>query len=214
MAISAGRHRETEIKIRIEHPGQLEAQLRRWGFVRVHPKALEDNILLDTPDRALRQKRCILRLRRYGKRWTITYKGTPDQDRYFKSRVEFETALDDPGAMRALLGALGFVPVFRYQKYRTEYGLWQGGRRGKPALDVALDETPIGNYMELEGSRRRIDWLARKLGYSRQDYLTASYGALYLEDCARRRKKPQDMVFRSARRRPGRNRGEEIRQRR
>ena len=34
--------------------------------------------------------RAILRLRHYGRRWVLTYKGTPDSDTRYKSRKEFE----------------------------------------------------------------------------------------------------------------------------
>ncbi len=49
--------------------------------------------------------------------------------------------------------------------------------------------------MELEGSRAAIDRIARQFGYSHRDYSTASYGALYLEECRKRKRTPADMVF-------------------
>jgi len=192
--VSVGRNRETEVKIQIEDPRALRRQLKQFGFVLIHRKALEDNVLFDTPDRALRQVRSLLRIRRYGSRWTVTYKGTPEADRYYKSRVELESQLENPEAIRAIFLTLGLVPVFRYQKYRAEFALF-ANRRRKPFLHLALDETPIGNYMELESSRAAIDRVARQLGYSRSDYNTASYGALYLEDCRRKQKKPSNMIF-------------------
>jgi adenylate cyclase, class 2 len=193
--VPAARNRETEVKIRVSSPAVMRARLKRLGFVRIHPKTLEDNALFDTPQRALRRLRAILRIRRYGSRWTVTYKGTPEEDPYFKSRLELESNVDNPEAIRGIFAALGFVPVFRYQKFRTEYGLWRSNRRGDPILKVALDETPIGDFVELEGSRPVIDQAAGDLGYSRSDYSTASYGALYLEECARQGKKPTNMVF-------------------
>jgi adenylate cyclase, class 2 len=197
--VSAGRNRETEVKIRIEYPAALRSHLRQLGFTLIHPKTLEDNVLFDTPERALRKIRAVLRLRHYGSRWTVTYKGTPEADPNFKSRLELESHVENPEAIRAIFLTLGFVPVFRYQKFRTEYAIWRAKRRGRPLIDIALDETPIGNFIELEGSRRSIDRMAVELGYSRSDYSIASYGALYLEDCAQKRKKPTNMVFPRAR---------------
>ena len=191
----ARQNRETEVKIRIGDSRALRARLKQLGLVRVHPKALEDNVLFDTPDRALRKVRSILRLRSYGSRWTVTYKGTPEPDRYFKSRLEFESEIDRPEAIEAIFRTLGLVPVFRYQKYRTHFTVPRKPGQGEVWLDVALDETPIGDFIELEGSRRAIDRIARALGYSRADYSTASYGALYLEDCAKKNVAPADMVF-------------------
>jgi adenylate cyclase class 2 len=199
----AKRNRETEVKIRIQSVAALRSRLKRLGLLRIHPRTLEDNVLFDTPDRALRKMRAILRLRRYGSRWTVTYKGTPEADPYFKSREELESHLESPEAMRAIFQVLGLIPVFRYQKFRTEYVLPPAGRERFPLVDIALDETPIGNFIELEGSRRAIDWMARELGYSRRDYSTASYGALYLEDCARNGRPPGDMLFPDLKRRTG-----------
>jgi adenylate cyclase class 2 len=189
------RNRETEVKIRIPSCRALRLRLKQLGFLPIHPKAFEDNVLFDTPDRALRRVRAVLRVRRYGSRWTVTYKGTPQADPLYKSRLELESELDNPEAIQAIFHTLGLLPVFRYQKYRTHYALPGKKIRGKPVFEVALDETPIGDFMELEGSRRAIDRVARKLGYSRSDYSTASYGALYLEDCARRNIPPTDMIF-------------------
>jgi adenylate cyclase class 2 len=107
--------------------------------------------------------------------------------------VELETEILEPRALQSILEILGFRPVFRYQKYRVQYR--QPGRQGGPRGEVSLDETPVGNFLELEGSRAWIDRVARRLGYSRSDYLTASYGALYLDDCRQRDIAPGDMVF-------------------
>ena len=197
------RNRETEVKIRIPSARALRTRLKRLGFVPLHRKALEDNVLYDTPERALRRGRSILRMRRYGSTWLLTYKGMPQDDPHYKSRLELESELKQTQAMEAIFRALGLVPVFRYQKYRTQYTLPGNKTRGRPAFEVAIDETPIGDFMEIEGSRRTIDKVARALGYSRSDYSTASYGSLYLEDCARKKIPPGDMVFAGGARRKG-----------
>jgi adenylate cyclase, class 2 len=60
---------------------------------------------------------------------------------------------------------------------------------------VLVDETPIGNYLELEGPPRWIDQTARLLGFTHADYITRSYGYLYLAYCRERRIRPKDMLF-------------------
>ena len=84
---------------------------------------------------------------------------------------------------------MGYRAVFRYEKYRTEYV--------KPRSEgkVLLDETPIGNFIEIEGSPRWIDRTARQLGYKTGDYITRSYGYLYLAYCRERRIRPKNMLF-------------------
>jgi adenylate cyclase class IV len=89
-----------------------------------------------------------------------------------------------------ILSALGYLPVFRYEKFRTTYAL-----PGISALKIELDETPMGTYLELEGSVAGIDRAACHLGYSRREYITGSYGALYLASCRRQGRKPGDMLF-------------------
>jgi adenylate cyclase, class 2 len=92
----------------------------------------------------------------------------------YKVRREIEFSVPDAGALRAVLDYLGLQPVFYYEKYRTTYRL--------PALKdviVALDETPIGTYAELEGRPRAIDRARRLLGYPAGDAILASYGALH-----------------------------------
>jgi adenylate cyclase class 2 len=187
--------RETEVKIPIANLRSIRNKLQALGLVEVHKRTLEDNVLFDTPDRTLRKARCILRLRRYGSGWWITYKGTPDADPHYKSRVELETEVNAPDAVRGIFQALGLVPVFRYQKYRAQFVPKAALAGRKPRLEIALDETPIGDFMELEGSRAAIDRIARQFGYSRRDYNTASYGALYLEECQKRNRTPTNMVF-------------------
>lgn len=195
------RKRETEIKIRLESIPATRRQLRALGFRPLHRRSFEDNVLYDTPDLALRKARSLLRLRQYGSRWTLTYKGAPAPDPHYKSRPEWEMAVSQPEALRFLFAALGLTPVFRYQKYRTSYALGDSGRTRRAGGEVALDETPIGNFLELEGSRGWIDRIVRRLGYSRADHETASYGTLYRRACRQAGRTPGNMVF-SARRKP------------
>lgn len=201
------RNRETEVKLRVTDLRATRKRLEKLGFRLLHRRSLEDNFLFDTPDRRLRQVRSILRLRHYGGKWIVTFKGTPAADSFYKSRLELETEVANPQAIRSIFQALGFQPVFRYQKYRSQYvpaarpSDAKNPRRDtrSPRLptsaEVALDETPIGNFLEVEGSRRSIDRVARDLGYDRGDYSTSSYGALYLQECEKNNIAPGDMVF-------------------
>jgi len=85
-----------------------------------------------------------------------------------------------------------FRPVFRYEKYRTEF---QQPRR---AGAVVLDETPIGAFVELEGPAEAIDRAAMELGFSRNDYVLKNYLVLYMEECRRRGAQPSHMLFPAA----------------
>ena len=73
--------------------------------------------------------------------------------------------------MHAILTALGYVPSFRYEKYRAEFSDGQG--------EVVLDYTPIGHIAEIEGPPEWIDRTAAALGIKETDYITSSYAALF-----------------------------------
>jgi adenylate cyclase class 2 len=148
----------------------------------------EDNVILDTRNFALRSRGCLLRLRTAGTVSILTYKGPAVAGRY-KSREELEIAISESGTALSIFEGLGFHRVFRYQKYRTEYS--ELGARGV----VTLDKTPIGCFLEVEGSPGWIDRTARRLGFREQDYITASYTMLYVQFCAERGIPPADMVF-------------------
>ncbi len=151
-------------------------------------RVFEDNCVFDTTRHTLAHRDQLLRIRQAGNTATLTYKGPAMRGKH-KSRTEFEMEISDAATASAILQKLGFEPVFRYQKYRTEYT--QPGVRGI----VVLDETPIGCYLEIEGAPRWIDRTARALGFSESDYLTTSYVALYREFCHAKGVRPGDMVF-------------------
>jgi adenylate cyclase class 2 len=182
---------EIEIKVVLRDPAATRRRLAELGFRRVAPRSFERNILFDFPDGRLRKSDSLLRLRLEDRRSRLTFKGPRTNHDRFKSRLEIETEVDDGPEAGRILEALGFSVAFRYEKFRTVYR-----RRGDPDhAEVAYDETPIGTYLELEGPRRWIDRVARSFGFERQEYVTASYGRLYLEWCQAHGREPGDMIF-------------------
>lgn len=179
---------ETEIKLAVESTQEARRLLRAAGFTVSRRRVFESNVIFDTPKLTLRKAATLLRVRRAGSVSTITYKGRPAIAKH-KSREELETEIADGGTMSAIIDRLGLNPVFRYEKYRTEY------RQNRGAGMAMLDETPVGVYLELEGSPRWIDRTARQLGFSEQDYIVRSYARLYVEWCQRKKVQPGDMVF-------------------
>lgn len=180
---------ETEIKIRITDPAAVRRRLRSLGY-RVHARRVfEANIIFDTANRLLRERGELLRIRQAGRENRVTYKG-PSQGGTHKSREEIETTVGDAAVLREIFGRLGLEPVFRYEKYRTEYS-----RQGSGGI-ITIDETPIGDYLEIEGAAQWIDATAQELEYSRSAYITKSYGGLYIEYCRDHGIEPSDMVFR------------------
>jgi adenylate cyclase class 2 len=137
----------------------------------------------------------MLRLRSVRGRHWITFKGPAGHHRHYKIRQEAETEVADGQATRTILAGLGFQPVFRYQKYRTIYtapGSWSGG-------EVMVDETPIGDFVELEGKPAWIRRMARELGARPQQFITKDYAVLYADWCRRHRRRAAHMIFRRKR---------------
>lgn len=183
---------ETEVKLAVRDSRTLKRRLTQMGFRPAKLRHFESNQLFDFPSLRLRRAGCLMRLRFAGGRAVLTFKGAAVRSVKYKIRPEIETEVQDGKRLWQILESIGLEPTFRYEKYRTTYALT--GERNE-SHDLVYDETPIGNYLEIEGPQRWIDQVARQLGYSQQDYVTASYGRLYLEYCQQKRKKPGNMVF-------------------
>jgi len=179
---------ETEIKLAVPNARTARKLLRSAGFTLARRQVFESNVVFDTPRLTLRRASTLLRLRRAGRLCTVTYKGKPVPGKH-KTREELELSVKDPSTISAIFERLGYRPVFRYEKYRTEYRLAHG------AGIATVDETPIGTYVELEGSPGWIDRLAARMGFGESDYITASYAGLYLDWCRTRGVTPGNMVF-------------------
>jgi len=186
--MSAPSGREVEVKLALADAGEGQRRLEAAGFSVVTPRLFEANVLFDTSDRRLGGGASLLRVRQAGQKTLLTFKGPATSDKH-KVREELETELSSAQAAAAILERLGFHPVFRYEKYRTEYAA-----AGQPGV-VSLDETPIGDFFELEGPPEWIDLAAARLGFRENDYITASYAALYFAWCEQRRLEPAHMVF-------------------
>jgi len=188
------RRHEIEIKLEIQSLREIKRRLLGLGFRVTQPRHFESNTLFDFPDLRLWKARCLLRLRRAGKTWLLTFKGAPSPSRRYKVRREIETRLEDGRMAEEILESLGLSPAFRYEKFRTVYS--PGSRQARASKGLLVcDETPIGNYLELEGPRRWIDEVARRLGFGTRDYITASYASLHRQRCLTRGERPGDMVF-------------------
>lgn len=192
---------EIELKFPIRDLAHFEMRLPELGFVLDTPRTFEQNTLYDTPERTLRESTQILRIRRYGELWTVTHKRTTEaapnhsEPERYKVRIETETRVDDGPAIGVIFEVLGYAPVFRYEKFRTEWSqitptiegpLFSDARHPAEVAPLAahchlvIDETPIGDYAELEGPPAWIDETLAKLGIDPASCLTDSYGRLFL----------------------------------
>ena len=183
---------EIEIKFRVPDVAALAARLQALGLNQITPRTHEMNVLFDLPGRSLRAKGDLLRLRKYGDTWLLTHKArTANDDGPHKIRIETETRIADGEKMEAILTALQFQPVFRYEKFRAEWI----GEKGH----VVIDETPIGNFAEIEGPPDWIDKIAAELGITRTQYITETYAALFLAWKRETKSPAEEMTFAAVR---------------
>ena len=167
---------EIEIKIKIESTGikDFRENIFENNFRLISPRYLEQNIVFDTPDKKMKTNNFLLRLRKKGDKNTVTFKRPVKKSlssAYYKIREEIEVEVLDFENMRKIFTGLGYEPVFIYEKYREVFQ--------KGDVRLMLDETPIGNFIEIEGMEKEIDRTAQELGYSKSDYIIDNYRSLF-----------------------------------
>ena len=175
---------EWELKFPCSSLEDLREQLRHMEAERTAAANAEDNWIYDR-DNELEDNKQLLRLRidRQGAR--LTFKGAPRFERKVKVRVEHETEIGDADEIHSILESLGYRIVQRYQKKREE---WKVG-----GVTVALDHTPIGDFVEFEGTG--ADSIARRFGFDLEEAERLTYVELYQSYRKENPDAPPDMVF-------------------
>lgn len=165
---------EIEVKLRIAAAEPWRGRLAALGAEPCLGRTRELDRVFDMPAGTLGAAGLLLRLRRRGNSGALTLKRpAAGGAAAYKVREEIETGVADPDAMETVLLGLGLRPVFAYEKFRA-------GFRLDGAL-VLIDETPIGDFLEIEGEPAAIERAAARLGFSRADFITASYRSLFLQ---------------------------------
>jgi adenylate cyclase class 2 len=177
---------EREIKLRFGSAEEAREAVLAAGGRPLYGRRLQEDSLLDTADEQLRRKRCVLRVRVENGKSRLTFKG-PVQPSVMKLREEVETLLGDGEVLLRVFEELGLHIWFRYEKYREEFS--------HEDVIVAVDETPVGVYVEIEGSEEGIASMTNALGRSPSDYIVDSYRALFLQHRDELGLAANDMVF-------------------
>jgi adenylate cyclase, class 2 len=177
---------EREVKLRFASAEEARAAVLATGATPVRCRRLQEDCLLDSVDESLRQSRSVLRVRMESGKSLVTFKG-PVQPAAVKVREELETVVGDGPLLLRILEHLGFRVWFRYQKYREEFAMED--------VIVAVDETPVGVFVEIEGGAQGIADMAEALGRAPGDYLLDSYRGLFCEYCRERGLPLSDMLF-------------------
>lgn len=164
---------EIEVKIRIEDPEGMTRKLLEQGAKLDKDRYFEENTLYDFPDRNLTKRHQALRLRKIKKKTYLAFKGSPEKSRKFKIREEYETEVKNIMQIKKIMKSLGLVPCFQYEKYRTVFR--------KKNLKVCLDETPVGDFLEIEGKQTQIVRFTQSLGFKKKNFIKKDYVALLTE---------------------------------
>jgi len=180
---------EREIKLRFDSADLARRHVLSpaIGATPLRGRRLQEDCLLDTTDHQLLERRSALRMRSENGKSLLTFKG-PVQPGAMKLREEHETIVADGAVLLTILSELGLRVWFRYEKYREEFSAQE--------IVIAIDETPIGVFVEIEGSEQHIRSAAQALGKMPDDFVTASYRSLYPEYCREQGQLPADMLFR------------------
>lgn len=177
---------EREIKLRFDDADEAREKILALGATPLLGRRLQEDCLFDTDDERLRIQRSTLRVRSEGGKALLTFKG-PVMPGVVKVRDEYETVVSDGVALQTILEELGMHVWFRYEKYREEFTA--------DDIVIAVDETPVGVFVEIEGGEDAIHAMARALGRSPADYITDSYRFLFLQHRDANGLAGHDMVF-------------------
>ena len=180
-------NQETEAKFYIQDLDRIRTRLHELQATLIQPRVLESNIRFDLPDASLRSERRVPRLRRDTEA-RLTYKDPSQNEHGVLSRREIEFIVEDFDKARDFLDALGYKPVFYYEKYRTTYILESKSKlvnlrqqaAGLQSCHIMLDELPYGNFVEIEGeSVEQIQDISKMLNLRWDTAIAKSYNALF-----------------------------------
>ena len=177
---------EREIKLAYASAAAAREAVAALGATPLRARRLQSDTLFDTATGMLGMRRAVLRVRREGSHCAITFKN-PAEHPTMKLREEIETTAGDGDAIVAILAQLGFAPWFSYEKYREEFAVAE--------VVIAIDDTPVGAFLEIEGSEAGIAATAAALGKGPADYIVDSYRTLFLRYCAERGIAATHMLF-------------------
>jgi adenylate cyclase class 2 len=176
---------ETEIKVYIADLDAVETRLQAVGGLLETARVYERNVRYEDAGKTLTPAGRVLRLRQ-DNQIRLTYKEPTTLDGGM-TRTEIEVTVSDFEAMELLLGKLGFLPAWIYEKYRTTYRL--GG------CEVVLDELPMGHFVEVEGEPAGIFETLAQLDLTGAPRFVESYSDLFFRLKARLGLPFRDLTF-------------------
>lgn len=167
--------KEIEAKILEIDRQQVVEKLKELGAIEEFRKEFYA-IYYDSQDRSLTSGGKVIRLRKEGEESVLTFKQRSKGADGIKVMDEYETAVDDFGAMQEILKGLGYISILGMRKERTQYQL----ENAHIVIDHMLDEhSYIPVFLEIEaGSLTAVEAIAGQLGFDREQLNSMSVADL------------------------------------
>jgi adenylate cyclase class 2 len=163
-------HLEIEVKFYLPDVDSVRKRLLKLGATE-SPECMETNIRFENPERSLKARHQLLRLRK-DDGCRLTFKEPPRQTmKEFKVYRELEVRVSDFDTMSSILKALGFEAVQRYDKRRRSYR-WKD-------VTLCIDTMPFGTFLEIEGPQMGIKAVAKTLALPWEERIVSNYLAIF-----------------------------------
>ncbi|MFA6888131.1 MAG: class IV adenylate cyclase [Candidatus Woesearchaeota archaeon] len=172
---------ETEVKIKIDAVEPIKQKLLGMKAELYKKRALQTDLYFG--NKKLRKNGQTLKIRDNA---IFTYKGPAEKKKNIRSNEEIEIMIDNAAYLQLLLEKLGYVQYWKKERYRESYLI--------NMTQICIDETPMGNFIEIEGKKENILDIAKRLGFSQKDFSADGYGKIWRE-YAKKNKCKGDMVF-------------------
>lgn len=158
---------EQEIKFIVSDFSLIRQKLQAIA-IRPVKKVFEVNHIFDTPERSLRQKGVLMRLRQDDVVLLTLKRDSADfSSDQFKTREETETIVGSFSDTQAILEVLGYICVLQYEKFRESWIV--------NGCLVCLDILPFGFFVEIEGVPEAIQECIKVLALDIDRGITKSY---------------------------------------
>jgi adenylate cyclase, class 2 len=157
---------EIEVKFFLSDPNIVRNNILQLGAQNLG-RFFELNLRFEDKEKSLLKKNALLRLRK-DNHVTLTYKSEPEIDDVdFKIFRELEVEVSDFDVMKSMLTSLGFFAEQVYEKWRETLVLQN--------IHLCVDTMPFGSFLEIEGTKENILYMAGKLGLKWENRILFNY---------------------------------------
>lgn len=136
----------------------------------------QKTVMFDNYDKIMEYTDGRIRLRQQGSKVSLSYKRPLPSVGNEKKEVELETEIGNFEVMSNILRMMGYAPSSSYEKYTNSLAL-----KDQAEIHVEIQKYPFGNFLEIEGEKKEIEEVAKKLGFAIKDALINPVDTLFTE---------------------------------